>query len=226
MRRFGGLIWAAPMAIIIVVIDQLSKRWALDRLTPGRCDLPDSCIDLILGARFHLVFNTGAAFARGQGLGPLLAVLVSIIAVVLLIVAWKRTDKTGALLLGAVAGGAIGNLVDRVTRAEDGFLSGAVVDFIDLGWWPVFNIADAAVVCGVLGFVVLSWLDGSSATEPDFDDSGGPRKDDPASTEYRPGAQSGSTTATDETPTEVEAGESGTASLDMVADADAAPSRR
>jgi signal peptidase II len=50
---------------------------------------------------------------------------------------------------GLVLGGAIGNLVDRVFRSP-GFLSGAVIDFIDLRWWPVFNLADAAITCGCL----------------------------------------------------------------------------
>ena len=104
------------------------------------------------------MFNTGAAFARGQGFGPVLGVLVAIISVVLLIVAARRTDRLGPVFLGLVIGGAIGNLIDRITRAEDGFLSGAVVDFVDLGWWPVFNVADSAVVVGVLAFVTLAWM--------------------------------------------------------------------
>lgn len=157
-RRFGGLRWALPAVLTVAVVDQLTKRWALDRLIPGSCDTPDACIDLVAGARLHLVFNTGAAFARGQGFGEVLGVLVGAITVALLIAAARRVDRLGPILLGLVAGGAIGNLIDRVTRAEDGFLSGAVVDFVDLGWWPVFNVADAAVVCGVVGFVALAWL--------------------------------------------------------------------
>ena len=50
----------------------------------------------------------------------------------------------------------LGNLIDRVTRAEDGPLSGGVVDFVDLGWWPVLNVADAAIVIGVLIAMALS----------------------------------------------------------------------
>ncbi len=59
-------------------------------------------------------------------------------------------------------GGALGNIVDRLTRVGEvgstatGFMSGAVVDFIDLQWWPVFNIADAAVVCGGIALAILS----------------------------------------------------------------------
>ncbi len=153
----GGLRWAAPIALALVVVDQLTKRWALDRLSPGPCLEPDDCIDLIAGARLRLVFNTGAAFASGTNWGPILAVLAAVITVVLLVLAWLRPDRLGAGLLGVVAGGAVGNLIDRVTRAEDGPLSGAVVDFVDLGWWPVFNVADSAIVCGVTALIWLAW---------------------------------------------------------------------
>jgi signal peptidase II len=50
----------------------------------------------------------------------------------------------------------LGNVADRAFRAEDGLLSGAVVDFIDLGWWPVFNVADSAIVVGVLAIIVFT----------------------------------------------------------------------
>ncbi|MDH3301037.1 MAG: signal peptidase II [Acidimicrobiia bacterium] len=176
-RRLGGLRWALPVVSAVAVVDQLTKQWALDRLLPGSCDTPDACIDLIAGARLHLVFNTGAAFARGQGFGQILGILVSVITVALLVAAARRQDRLGPVLLGLVAGGAIGNLIDRVTRADDGFGSGAVVDFVDLGWWPVFNVADAAVVCGVIGFVALAWL----RSEPDPDDA-------PPSPEHQPSA--------------------------------------
>jgi len=56
-------------------------------------------------------------------------------------------------VVGAVVGGAVGNLVDRLFRADDGLLSGAVVDMVDLQWWPVFNLADAVIVVG--GVVVV-----------------------------------------------------------------------
>ena len=52
-----------------------------------------------------------------------------------------------------ILGGAIGNLVDRAARADDGVLSGAVIDFIDVTWYAVFNVADIFVVCGCLAFV-------------------------------------------------------------------------
>jgi signal peptidase II len=52
--------------------------------------------------------------------------------------------------LGLIAGGALGNLADRAFRAGDGFMGGAVIDFIDVQWWPVWNVADMALVFGVI----------------------------------------------------------------------------
>jgi signal peptidase II len=66
------------------------------------------------------------------------------------------TDRRMLVLFGAIAGGAIGNLLDRLLRADDGFMSGGVVDFIDFQWWPIFNVADMAVVCGAIGLMLLS----------------------------------------------------------------------
>lgn len=157
-RGLGGLRWALPVAAIVVAVDQLTKEWALGRLAAGSCQEPGSCIDFIAGARFRLVFNTGAAFSSGTGWGPVLGGLAALITVVLLVLAWMRPDAPGAALLGLVSGGALGNLVDRVTRAEDDPLSGAVIDFIEVGsWWPVFNIADVAIVCGVAALIWLAW---------------------------------------------------------------------
>ena len=64
----------------------------------------------------------------------------------------------GAVAAGLVAGGALGNLGDRAFRGDDGFLHGAVVDFIDLQWWPIFNVADSAIVVGGILLVVVSML--------------------------------------------------------------------
>ena len=65
------------------------------------------------------------------------------------------------MAVGLVLGGATGNIADRLLRSDDGFLQGAVVDFIDLQWWPVFNVADAAVCVGAVLLVL------TAAREPD-----------------------------------------------------------
>ena len=61
------------------------------------------------------------------------------------------------IAVGAIIGGAIGNLADRVFREGGGFFGGAVVDFIDLQWWPVFNVADSAIVVGGILVVWRGW---------------------------------------------------------------------
>ena len=81
------------------------------------------------------------------------------IGVVIALIAFGRAIDTtvGAVSLGLVLGGAVGNLLDRIFREGSGFLGGAVVDFVDLQWWPIFNVADAAVsIGGVLLVIVIS----------------------------------------------------------------------
>jgi signal peptidase II len=138
----------ALIAVAIVVADQATKHWALNALGDGRT------IDIVGSLRFNLAFNTGMAFAKGQGIGPIIAV-VGVIVVAYLLVGLRRDTKPGAVFVGMVAGGAAGNIVDRLFRGE-GWLRGAVVDFIDLQWWPIFNIADAAIVLGAGALVVAS----------------------------------------------------------------------
>lgn len=158
-RRQRALWLALSVAVFIVVVDQATKAWADRRLLAGSCNAaPDACIDLFWTARLHLHYNPGAAFSTGRGLGPLFGVIAFVMAGILLNVARTRTDRLGPALLGAISGGAIGNLIDRVVRAEDGFLSGEVIDFIDFQWWPIFNVADSGVVVGVVAFVIYSFI--------------------------------------------------------------------
>jgi signal peptidase II len=137
------------VAALVVVLDQLTKWWALRALD-------DRDIDLFWTLRLHLVENSGAAFSLAGGRGGLVALLA--IAVVIALIAFGRAidTKVGAVALGLVLGGAAGNILDRVFRDGNGFLGGAVIDFVDLQWWPVFNVADAAVTIGglIIVFVV------------------------------------------------------------------------
>lgn len=147
------------VAIAVVVFDQITKHWALNALGDGHT------IDIVGSLRFNLAFNTGMAFAKGQGIGPIIAV-VGVIVVAYLLVGLRRNTMPGAVLVGLVAGGATGNIIDRLFRG-DAWLQGAVVDFIDLQWWPIFNIADAAIVLGAGALVVASLLPEKSATSGD-----------------------------------------------------------
>lgn len=161
MRKLRGLPLALVVATVTILLDRVTKVWAERRLVAGPCTPGgDECIDVLLSLRFHLVYNYGAAFSTGIGFGPVFAVLAAIMSVVLFRLAATSGDRLRAGLFGLIAGGAIGNLIDRVARAEDGWLSGGVIDFIDLQWWPVFNIADMAVVSGVVVFVIHSLVVG------------------------------------------------------------------
>jgi signal peptidase II len=137
-----------PVVIIVValVLDQLTKWWALEALEDG------DVIELLPTLEFDLAFNSGFSFGTGEGLGRWISVLV--IALCLFLVQQIRVSQTAlrANLAAVVLGGALGNLVDRIFRADDGILSGEVVDFIDVTWYAVFNVADIFVVCGCIAF--------------------------------------------------------------------------
>jgi signal peptidase II len=143
-----------PVAAGILVADQASKWWILEVAR-----LPEvGHIPLIaagpLGLDLTMVWNRGVTFGLLSGEGAwhhiVLALLAAAIAGFLLRWMARAENRVTAVALGAVVGGAVGNVIDRVRF-------GAVVDFVDAhgwGWhWYVFNVADAAIVCGVLALV-------------------------------------------------------------------------
>ncbi|MCU1353591.1 MAG: lspA [Acidimicrobiales bacterium] len=148
-RRRMGVV--AAVAAVALALDQLTKWWALERLSAGRT------VHLVGSLRLNLAFNTGTAFSlgSGKGMGPWISVLAIVVVAVLALSGASARFLAGAIATGLVAGGAVGNLADRALRGHDGFLHGAVVDFIDLQWWPVFNVADAAIVVGAGLLVVV-----------------------------------------------------------------------
>ena len=135
--------WAlvAVVVPVVVALDQLTKWWALQVLD-------DRTIDLVWTLRLRLIFNTGSAFGLGSRFAPLIA-LVAVVVIAFVLRAQRALtgwpSRFGAAL---VVGGAVGNLLDRLFREGGGLLGGAVVDFVDLQWWPVFNVADACIVVG------------------------------------------------------------------------------
>lgn len=118
--------------------------------------LSDGPIDLIGDTvQFRLTRNPGGAFSILTGATPVLAVLAAVMAVVIVRTARRAEDRFVACGLGMVLGGAVGNLIDRVVR-DPGVLSGHVVDFIRLSFWPTFNVADSAITIGVILIVARS----------------------------------------------------------------------
>ncbi|MFM8003000.1 MAG: signal peptidase II [Actinomycetota bacterium] len=137
-RSLGKLVIA-----VVVVLDQATKHWALNELASGRT------IDLVWTLRFNLVFNSGMAFSRGQGSGRIIGLLAIGVTVWLWRGLSRQHSKLAIFGTALLIGGALGNVVDRLFRGE-AWLGGSVVDFIDLQWFPVFNIADSAVSVGAL----------------------------------------------------------------------------
>jgi signal peptidase II len=129
------------IAAVVVIIDQLTKQWALNALGDGET------IDVIGSLRFNLAFNRGMAFSQGAGFGPVIGVVALLVVVCLLISIGRTGSRIYPWAVGLIIGGAIGNLLDRLFR-EPGWLRGGVVDFIDLQWWPIFNVADIAITVG------------------------------------------------------------------------------
>lgn len=177
-RRWGLVIGAL---VAVLAIDQWSKRWALERLSPDVVGGTGDIIEVIGPLQFNLAFNTGASFSMGSGSGGLIGLIAIVIVVVLAFMARKVDSRVQLVLIGVIMGGALGNIIDRATRVGEvnpftgevatGFLSGAVVDFIDVQFWPIWNVADMAVVCGGIALAVLS------AFAPGPDDDPGPEDD-------------------------------------------------
>jgi signal peptidase II len=149
--------WPLAIAAVVILVDQLTKHWALNSLDAGQmCGGESNCIHVLGPLRFNLAFNRGMAFSRGDGIGPLVPILAITVIAVLLMAVSRSSSRWFTLGVGLIIGGSLGNVVDRVFRNE-GWLDGAVVDFIDLQWWPVFNLADVAIVVGA-GLLLLTTL--------------------------------------------------------------------
>ncbi len=147
-RRLG---LSVVVAVGWVAVDQLTKWWALEQLA-------DRTIDVVWTLRFNLAYNRGMAFGQGEGWGPVIGVVALVVVVTLLVSLRRGGGRLAAVGVGMVVGGALGNLADRAFRAGgDGFLHGAVVDFIDLQWWPVFNVADIGITVGAAILLLSAW---------------------------------------------------------------------
>jgi signal peptidase II len=151
-------------AALILMADLVTKVIVEASFVPGRV-LP------VVGDWFQLrlVYNTGAAF--GLHLGPYSRWLFLTIAVVAVVLLWRMaretpgSDRFRLVALGLVAGGAAGNLVDRVRSSQ------GVVDFLDVGVaalrWPTFNVADIGVSCGAVALAISLWLEDARRPSPE-----------------------------------------------------------
>jgi len=143
-RTLFGVAW------FVWILDLATKIWAVSALS-HRPNIK------VLGSLFQLSFarNSGAAFSFATG-GTIFLSLFSLIALAVIFYYSPRiTSKGWAVVLGLVMGGIIGNLIDRIFR-EPGLLRGHVIDWMQFPHWPIFNIADSAIVIAALISMVLS----------------------------------------------------------------------
>ncbi len=140
---------AGAVAALVVLADQLSTTWAVERLSRGP-------IHVIGPLELELQYNSGSAFSLFQGMAPLLAAVAIVLVVVLVVFIRRVRSDALAASLGLVTGGAIGNLADRLFRSHHG----EVADFIALHFWPTFNVADAAIVVGGILAALIIWRSG------------------------------------------------------------------
>jgi signal peptidase II len=142
---------AVAIVVAVVALDQASKAWAVAELASGPISVIGNDVEL------HLSRNSGGAFSLFRAFTPLLAVLAVVIAVVLVRATRQAQDRLTVVMLALVLGGALGNLSDRVFRAP-GFLSGRVVDFVRVGSFPTFNVADSAITVGAVALIVTTFI--------------------------------------------------------------------
>jgi signal peptidase II len=143
------MVIATCSVVAIVVADQLTKAWAVSALSDGPISIIGNSVE------FHLARNPGSAFGRFQGLTPLLAVGAIVASIFLARAVNRAQDPVVVAGLVLVLGGALGNFTDRIMRAP-GVMHGYVIDFVRVGSFPVFNVADSCITIGATLLIVRS----------------------------------------------------------------------
>ncbi len=138
----GAIVWALDLSTKIWAVDNLSQR------DPVK----------VIGSLLQLTYlrNSGAAFSLGQGFTAFFSLFAITVFIVIIFFASRITSKGWSWVLGLTMGGVLGNLTDRIFR-DPGFLRGHVIDWIEIPRWPVFNIADSAIVVAACIAIVLSF---------------------------------------------------------------------
>jgi signal peptidase II len=142
VRRLFATAWT------IWLFDFVTKAWALQSLSTE----PRKVIGSLL--QFTLVYNSGAAFSFATEFTILFSLVALSVVIATIYFAPRITSRGWQLTIGLLLGGVLGNLTDRIFR-EPSFLSGYVIDWIQIPHWPVFNIADSAIcIAAAISFVL------------------------------------------------------------------------
>ena len=146
----------ASVAIVVVILDQWSKYWAVHTMLPRMQPGGEGPISLLGGfLKFIYTENTGAAFSLGTGVTWIFPLIAIIVAVVIVRLSRNLGSIWWAVAFGGLLGGLTGNLLDRLTRAP-GLGRGYVVDFIQLPNWPIFNVSDMCIDGAAILMVLLT----------------------------------------------------------------------
>jgi signal peptidase II len=146
----NGRVICYLVALVTLIADIATKNWAVATLSEGQ---PREVLGPLL--KLHYARNSGAAFSLATGATWLFTIVATVVAVAVIVVAGRIVSKRWALALGLLLGGSLGNLGDRIFRAP-GHFRGLVVDWIELPHWPIFNIADSAIVFAAAIIAILS----------------------------------------------------------------------
>lgn len=142
----------ALIAVVVLALDLVTKIVVVAKLDPA--DPVQIIGDTVT---LHLIRNPGAAFSMATGLTWILTLIAIGVVVWIVRMGSRLRSMWWAVGLGLVLGGALGNLVDRLFRAP-GPMQGHVVDFVSVGWFPIFNVADSAITCAAVLLVGLTVL--------------------------------------------------------------------
>lgn len=154
-RRLRCLIALVGVAVLAVIADQLVKHWVVTSIKP-RLESGEGPI-VLLGGLVKLTYaqNTGAAFSLGAGYTWIFSIVAVIVAIVIIRQSRRLGSMWWAVALGGLLGGLLGNLIDRMTRPPGPGL-GYVVDFVQVPYFAVFNVADAFITCSAVLMVLLT----------------------------------------------------------------------
>ena len=142
-RRARAWWLVAALALVVLIADQIAKQIVEDHIVLGEE------VEVLGPLKLTLSHNEGVAFGLAHG-GGIVLVAISLIALAVVLWLFSRDPARPGMWVatGLLAGGALGNLVDRIRH-------GHVTDFIELPHWPPFNLADCAITCGVIILLVI-----------------------------------------------------------------------